>query len=207
MIGDFTSTVPFTVPEIVPMVKGVLKSFPNVTIETCDGKGTAPAFLICEQRRVRRRSPPVVLGFVRRRPGHERADKANIPVIGNGDAHSPNMYPTLRVVLDHTSTLGAGLAETGLQEARHLYLDGADFLVDNIKPGFEVKGGKEVARASVAANAADLAPAVAKVTGAGAECVAVSLTPYRRGPGSDRAQAERQDAHHRWYLGGLQRSS
>ncbi len=174
--GDFTSTIPFTLPEIVPMVKGVLKGFPNVTIETCDAKGTAAAFLVCEQQAVKDKVAAVVLGFSGGGQDMSVLTKANIPVIGSGDAHSPNSYPATESFSEYV-TLGAGLAETGCKKLGIIYLDGSDFLVDNIKAGFEGKGGKEVARAAVAANAPDLTPAVAKVTGAGAECVAVSLTP------------------------------
>ncbi|WP_330255103.1 ABC transporter substrate-binding protein [Nocardia sp. NBC_00565] len=176
VVGDFTSTIPFTLPEIVPMVKGVLKDFPNVEIETCDGKGTAPGFLVCAQQAVRDRVAGVVLGFSAGGQDLSVLTKANIPTIGAGDSHSPNSYPTAEPFSIYVA-LGAGLAATGCTKLGIVYLDGSDFLIDYIKGGFEGKGGKEVARGSVAANAADLSPAVSKVTGAGAECVAVSLTP------------------------------
>lgn len=176
VIGDFTSTIPFTLPEIVPMVKGVLKGFPNAEIETCDGKGTAPGFLACEQQAVQHGVAGVVLGFSAGGQDLSVLTKAGIPMIGAGDSHSSNSYPTAEPFSIYVA-LGAGLAETGCAKLGIVYLDGSDFLVDYIKAGFEGKGGKEVARGAVAANAADLSPAVSKVTGAGAECVAVSLTP------------------------------
>ncbi|HVV12569.1 ABC transporter substrate-binding protein [Amycolatopsis sp.] len=176
VVGDFTSTIPFTLPEIVPMVKGVLHNFPNVTVETCDAKGAAAGFLSCEQQAVTDKVAAVVLGFSAGAQDMSVLTTAGIPIIGNGDAHSANSYPPAESFSEYVA-LGAGLAETGCRQLGVVYLGGSDFLVDNIKTGFEGKGGKEVARASVAANAADLTPAVAKVTGAGAKCVAVSLTP------------------------------
>jgi ABC-type branched-subunit amino acid transport system substrate-binding protein len=176
VLGDFTSTIPFTLPEIVPMVKGVLKGFPNLDIETCDAKGTAPAFLICEQKAIQDKVAAVVMGFSAGGQDMSVLTKANIPIIGSGDAHSPNMYPVSESFSEYVA-LGAGLYQTGCKKLGIIYLDGSDFLVNYIKAGFEGKGGKEVARASVAANAADVTPAVSKLTGAGAECVAVSLTP------------------------------
>jgi len=176
VIGDFTSTIPFTLPEIVPMVKGVLRNFPNVSIETCDAKGATAAFLVCAQRAVTDQVAAVVLGFSAGAADMSVLTKANIPIVGNGDAHSPNSYPPAESFSQYVA-LGAGLAQTGCTKLGIVYLGGSDFLVDYIKTGFEGKGGQEVARASVATNAADLTPAVAKVTGAGAQCVAVSLTP------------------------------
>ncbi|MCW2621486.1 MAG: putative substrate-binding transporter protein component [Frankiales bacterium] len=176
VVGDFTSTIPFTVQEIAPMAKGVLKSFPNVRIDTCDAKGTAAGFLVCEQQAVSNKVAAVVLGFSAGAQDQSVLTKAEIPVIGNGDAKSPNIYPSSESFSGYVA-LGAGLAETGCKKLGIVYLDGSDFLVDYIKMGFEGKGGKEVARGAVPATAADLTPAVSKVTGAGAECVAVSQTP------------------------------
>jgi len=174
--GDFTSTIPFTLPEIVPMVKGVLKGFPNVTLETCDAKGTAPGFLACEQKAISDKVAGVVAGFSSGGQDMSLLTKAKIPIIGVGDAHSPNMYPPSESFSLYVA-LGAGLYKAGCKKLGIIYLDGSDFLVDYIKTGFEGSGGKEVARAAVPATAADLSPAVSKVVGAGAECVAVSLVP------------------------------
>jgi len=176
VIGDFTSTIAFTEPEIVPTVKGVLRDFPNVQIETCDAKGAAASYLSCEQKAISDKVAAVVLGFSAGAQDSSLLTTAAIPVIGNGDAHSPNSYPVTESFSEYVA-LGAGLYNADCKKLGIVYLDGSDFLVDYIKEGFEGRGGKEVARASVAANAADLTPAVSKVTGAGAECVAVSLPP------------------------------
>jgi ABC-type branched-subunit amino acid transport system substrate-binding protein len=176
VIGDFTSTIPFTLPEIVPMVKGVLKNFPNVKVDSCDGKGTPAGFLACEQQAVQNSVDAVVLGFAAGAQDQSVLDKAKIPVIGNTKGTADTIYPTAESFSLYVA-LGAGLAESGCKKLGIVYLDGSDFLVDYIKQGFEGKGGKEVARGAVAANAADLSPAVSKVTSASPDCVAVSLTP------------------------------
>ncbi|GAA1970549.1 hypothetical protein GCM10009798_34140 [Nocardioides panacihumi] len=176
VVGDFTSTIPFTLPEIAPMVKGALKDLPDVKVETCDAKGTAPGFLACEQQAVVDKVAAVVLGFSGGGQDMSILTKAGIPAIGNGVANVKNSYPISESFSLYVA-LGAGLQQSGCSKLGIIYMDGSDALVDNIKNGFEGKGGKEVARAAVAANAADLSPAVAKVTEAGAECVAVSLPP------------------------------
>lgn len=175
VIGDFTSTIPFTVPEIVPTVKGVLKSFPNATIETCDSKGTVGAYVTCEHKAVSDNVAAVIQGFVTAQD-QSYLTKAKVPVLDTTSANEANGYPVSESFSLYTA-LGVGLAKTGCTKLGTIYLDGSGFLIDYIKQGFEASGGKEVARAPVAANAADLAPAVAKLTGAGAQCVAVSDTP------------------------------
>jgi ABC-type branched-subunit amino acid transport system substrate-binding protein len=72
---------------------------------------------------------------------------------------------------------GVALAKSGCKKMGILYLDGTDALVDFVKKGAESAGAKEVARAPIAANAPDLAPAISKLTGAGAQCVALSVIP------------------------------
>jgi hypothetical protein len=117
-----------------------------------------------------------VLGFSAGATDQSVLTKANIPVVGNAIASSPNGYPTAESYSGYVA-LGAGLYSTGCRKLGIIYIDGSDFLIKYITDGFEGKGGKEVARGAVAANAADLTPAVSKVTSAGAECVAVSLAP------------------------------
>lgn len=176
VMGDFTSTIPFTLPEIVPTVKGVLRNMPNVQIETCDTKGTPAAFVTCSRQAQSDKVAAVILGFSAGAADQSLLTKAKIPVLDTADSTSPNSYPVSQSFALYTA-LGVGLGKQGCSKLGIVYLDGSDFLVDYIKQGFESTGGKEVARAAVAANAADLAPAVSKLTGAGAECVAVSLTP------------------------------
>lgn len=58
-----------------------------------------------------------------------------------------------------------------------LYLDGSDQLVDAINNGAKAAGGSVVSKAAIAANAPDVSPAIAKLTGAGVDCIALSVTP------------------------------
>jgi hypothetical protein len=175
VVGDFTSPIPFTVPEIVPTVKGALRGFPNVKVESCDSKGAPSAYLVCEHKALSDKVDAVVQGF---NPSQDYSllTKAGIPVLDTTDTVSPTSFPVSEAYSQYVS-LGYGLASTGCTKLGTVYIDGSDFLPNLIKKGFTSKGGTEVARSAVAANAADLAPAIAKLTGAGAQCVAVSLAP------------------------------
>jgi hypothetical protein len=174
--GDITSTIPFTVPEIVPTVKGVLRGFPNVQIETCDTKGTASAALACEQKAVSDKVAAVIYGFGYITQNQALLAKAGIPVVGEADTTSSDSFASSSAEAEYIG-IGIGLAKAGCTKLGTVYLDGTDVLADYIKKGIVSQGGAEVARAAVASNAADLAPAVSKLTGAGATCIAVSLTP------------------------------
>jgi ABC-type branched-subunit amino acid transport system substrate-binding protein len=58
-----------------------------------------------------------------------------------------------------------------------LYLDGSDQLVDAINNGAKLAGGSVVVKAAIANNAPDVSPAIAKLIGAGVDCIALSVTP------------------------------
>jgi hypothetical protein len=174
--GDITSQIPFTVPEIVPTVKGVLRGFPNVTFETCDTKGTASASLVCEQKAISDHVAAVIYGYGYLTQNQALLEKAGIPVIGESDSTSSDSFAVSSSNAEFAG-IGIGLANAGCTKLGTVYYDGTAQLADLIKKGIESKGGTEVARAAVATNAADLAPAVAKLTGAGANCIAVSLAP------------------------------
>jgi hypothetical protein len=174
--GDITSTIPFTVPEIVPTVKGVLRNFPGVTFETCDSKGTPSAALACEEKAVQDHVAAVIYGYGYITQNQALLVKAGIPVIGEADTTSADSFATSSATAEYVG-LGIGLAKAGCTKLGTVYIDGTDYLADYIKKGIISQGGTEVARAAVAANAADLAPAIAKLTGANAQCIAVSLAP------------------------------
>ncbi|WP_235949114.1 ABC transporter substrate-binding protein [Candidatus Frankia alpina] len=199
VIGDLTSTIPFKVPEVVPVARGVLRGFPNVRIETCDAKGTSGGYQICARQAITEKVAGVIQGFVTAQD-QTALTKAGIPMVGVSDDTSPNSFPVSSSFALYVS-LGVGLANTGCTRLGIVYLDGSDFLIDYIKRGFESRGGKEVARAPVAANAADLSPAVAKLTGAGATCVAVSLVPS----GAAQALTALRQSGRTLTIGGLQR--
>jgi ABC-type branched-subunit amino acid transport system substrate-binding protein len=175
VVGDFTSSIPFTVPEIVPTVKGVLRGFPNVQIESCDSKGLPAAYIVCEHKAVSDHVAAVIQGF---NPAQSDTvlTQTGIPILDTTDTTSATSFPVSEAYSQYVA-MGYALASTGCTKLGILYLDGSDFLADLIKKGFVAKGGTEAARAAVAANAADLSPAVSKLTGAGAGCVAVSLAP------------------------------
>jgi ABC-type branched-subunit amino acid transport system substrate-binding protein len=58
-----------------------------------------------------------------------------------------------------------------------LYLDGAAFLADMVREGAKLQGATEVARAAIAQNTPDIAPAVATLTSSDADCIFLSITP------------------------------
>jgi hypothetical protein len=173
--GDMSGQV-FTMPEIVPIVKGELRGWPNVHIETCDSKGTPSGALACEQQAVSDHVAAVIYGAGNITQNQAMLAKAGIPVIGESGTTSPDSFAVASANADFAA-IGIGLANAGCTKLGSIYYDGASYLADLIKKGIESKGGAEVARSAVALNAADLAPAVAKITGAGASCVAVSLAP------------------------------
>jgi hypothetical protein len=174
--GDITSTIPFTVPEIVPTVKGVLRGFPNVQIETCDTKGTASASIACEEKAISDKVAAVVYGFGYLPQNQALLAKAGIPLVGDADTTSSVSFATASAQASYIA-VGIALGKAGCTKLGTVYLDGTDVLADYIKKGIMSLGGTEVARAAVAANAADLSPAISKLTGAGANCIAVSTTP------------------------------
>jgi len=176
VIGDLTSqSLGFTVPEIVPSAKAALKTVKNVEILTCDSKGDAAVGEACGKKAVDAQVDAVILGF-----GQGMGDAlaaAGIPVVGNPpNATAPNSFPTISSFALYAAN-GVALAKSGCKKLGILYLDGTDFLVNYVKAGAESAGAKEVARAPIPANAPDLTPAVAKLTGAGAQCIALSVIP------------------------------
>ena len=176
VIGDLTSqSLGFTVPEIVASAQAALKKTPNVEILSCDSKGTAAVGEECGKKAVDAQVDAVILGFGQG-PGDTLA-AAGIPVLGNPpDATSANSFPTISSFALYAAN-GVALAKSGCKKLGILYLDGTDFLVDYVKAGAESAGAKEVARAPIPANAPDLTAAVAKLTGAGAQCIALSVIP------------------------------
>jgi ABC-type branched-subunit amino acid transport system substrate-binding protein len=175
VIGDITSSYNFPVPESVTAVQGALKGT-NVKVLTCDSKGDAGSAQACERKAVDAGVVAVINGWSQLAMDQSILAQAGIPVIGNGDSTSADSYSTASSNGSYTA-IGIGLAKEGCKKLGIVYLSGSDYLVDNIKAGMESGGGKEVARAGVAPNAPDLTPAIAKLTGAGATCIALSLTP------------------------------
>jgi hypothetical protein len=118
----------------------------------------------------------VIHGFGQLSLDQSVLEAAGIPVLGYASETSSVSYITSSSFAQYVA-LGAGLGRADCDKLGIIYLPGTDALVDNIKSGFESTGGREVARADVAANAPDVTPAIAKITDAGAECLALSLPP------------------------------
>jgi hypothetical protein len=174
--GDFTSTIAYTVPEIVPAVKGVLKTVPQATVLTCDTKGDANAATACERKAVDEGVAAVINGFGAIAQDSSILDKAGIPILGYANEKGPTAI-ALASSLGGYMGIGVALGNAGCKQLGVLELDGTDQLADAITKGFKSTGGTEVARAGIAANAPDLAPAVSKLLGANAQCIALSVTP------------------------------
>jgi ABC-type branched-subunit amino acid transport system substrate-binding protein len=143
---------------------------------TCDSKGDPNAAQDCAREAVSEGAVAVINGFGNLNVDQSVLEQAGIPVLGTALETSPVSYATSSAFAQYVA-LGVGLGKQGCTKLGIIDLPNTDFLVDNIKRGFESTGGKEVARAAVAANAPDLTPAIAKITGAGAQCLALSLPP------------------------------
>ncbi len=177
--GDFTSSgLAYTTPEVVPAAKGALRNNPNITIVTCDTKSTASAADACEEQAVQDKVAAVIVGFSDIDGNQSILTKAGIPTLGDTDASAPATTSfSIANGLAQYYGIGIGMAEGGCQSYGTLYLDGTDALANAIKAGAATKGLKEAARAAVPANSPDLAPAVAKLTDAGVDCIALSVVP------------------------------
>ncbi|MCU1345399.1 MAG: putative substrate-binding transporter protein component [Acidimicrobiia bacterium] len=175
--GDFTSaTLAYTVEEAVPAVKSVLASLPGITIETCDSKGDANTATACERKAVSDGVVAVIASFGNIAQDQAILTQAGIPVLDQVKESEANSFSLASSVGGYVG-IGIAMANAGCTKLGILQLDGTDYLGDAIRDGMKSKGGKEVARASIPINAPDLAPAVAKLLGAGPECIALSVAP------------------------------
>jgi ABC-type branched-subunit amino acid transport system substrate-binding protein len=175
IITDETSqSIGFSNPEGPASLKAGVKGA-NVDVLSCDSQGQAAEGEACAKKAVDEGVAAVVIGFSQ--GGSDILKAANIPVIGNAPSTTdPNAFAVSSAFALYAAN-GVALAQSGCKKLGILYLDGTDSLVDFVKKGAESAGAKEVARAPIAANAPDLTPAIAKLTGAGAQCVALSVIP------------------------------
>jgi ABC-type branched-subunit amino acid transport system substrate-binding protein len=164
----------FANPEGPASLEAALKGVPGVTVTSCDSKGTAADGEACAKQAVTDGVTAVVVGFAQGTTDILKA--AGIPVIGNVSSTDPNAFAVSNAGALYAGN-GVALAKSGCKKMGILYLDGTDSLVDFVKKGAESAGAKEVARAPIPANAPDLAPAISKLTSAGAQCVALSVIP------------------------------
>ena len=177
--GDFTSSgLAYTTPEVVPAVKGAFRNHPNITVITCDTKSDTAASDACEQQAVQDKVAAVIVGFSRIGQDQSILTRAGIPVIGDAEADSKatTAFSLANGNVEYYG-IGIGLAEAGCKSYGTLYLDGTDVLANAIKAGAATKGLSEAARAAVAISAPDLAPAIAKLTAANVDCIALSVVP------------------------------
>lgn len=177
--GDFTSSgLAYTTPEVVPAVKGALRNHSNITVVTCDTKSDTAAADACEQQAVQDKVAAVIVGFSNIGQDQSILTRAGIPVIGDAEADSKatTAFSLANGNVEYYG-IGIGLAEAGCKSYGTLYLDGTDVLANAIKAGAATKGLKEAARAAIAINAPDLAPAIAKLTAANVDCIALSVVP------------------------------
>jgi len=175
IMGDFTSAV-IAVPETVPAVEAALKGVPGAQIVTCDSKGDPNAAIACEQTAVADKVSAVVNGFGYATEDISVLNQAGIPTLGSASDTLPTAFDVAPATAEYTG-LGVGAAEAGCKSAGTLYLDGSSELADAIKAGLTYKGATEAARSAVAINAPDLAPAVAKLLAAKADCIILSVSP------------------------------
>jgi ABC-type branched-subunit amino acid transport system substrate-binding protein len=177
VIGDITSAaLGFSVPESVPAVKAAMKGISGVEVTSCDSKSDVNAATECQQKAVADGVSAVVLAFGRASQDMKVLTDAGIPTVGVTDTTSPNSFAMASSFAQYTA-VGVGLAKEGCKKLGILLLDGTDFLVDYVAAGFESEGGEEVARAPLASTAPDPTAAIAVLTGAGAECIALSVIP------------------------------
>ncbi len=177
--GDFSSTgLAYTTPEVVPAVKGALRGDPQITVVTCDTKSDTAAADNCEEEAVQDKVAAVIIGFSNIGQDQSILTRAGIPVIGDAesDAKATTAFSLANGNVEYYG-IGIGMSEAGCKSYGVLYLDGTTVLTDSIKAGAATKGLKEAARAAVAANAPDLAPAIAKLTDANVDCIALSVVP------------------------------
>jgi ABC-type branched-subunit amino acid transport system substrate-binding protein len=163
----------FANPEGPASLKAAVKGS-NITVESCDSKGTAADGEACAKQAVNDGVDAVVIGFAQ--GWADILKTAGIPVVGNTSGTDANSFQVSNAGALYAAN-GVALAKSGCKKLGILYLTGTDSLVDFVKKGAESAGAKEVARAAIAANAPDLAPAISKLTTAGATCVALSVIP------------------------------
>jgi hypothetical protein len=178
VITDVTQgQIAYSAPEAYPAAQAALSGFPNVALSVCDAAGDPNKYLDCQRKAVSDGDQAVIIGYSLGGQGGEYVlYNAGIPVIGGGGATNKLAYAFTSGTGNYVG-LGAGTASEGCKNIGILYLDGTDFLVDAIMQGAKAYGAKEAARAAVASTAPDLAPAIAKLTGAKADCIILSVGP------------------------------
>jgi ABC-type branched-subunit amino acid transport system substrate-binding protein len=176
VIGDETSQISFTVAEAVPAIQGALSDLPNVQVLHCDSAGDANAAVDCERKAVTAGVAAVIVSFGNVGQDQAVLTAAGIPVIGGSSANAPTAF-SISSGLASYAGLGVAAGAAHCTKVATLFLDGAAFLADMVKSGVELQGAKEVARAAIAQNTPDIAPAVETLTSSNPDCIVLSITP------------------------------
>lgn len=176
VIGDETSQISFTVPEAVPAVEAAFAGLPNVTVLHCDSAGDSNTNQDCERKAVDQGVAIVIGSFGQIGSDVAILKDAGIPAIGGTDPSASNSF-SLSAGLASYAGLGVAAGEAKCTTIATLFLDGADFLANMVQQGAALQGAKEVARSGIPQNTPDIAPQVAALTGVGADCIMLSVTP------------------------------
>jgi hypothetical protein len=169
--------IAYSAPEAMAATQAAFAGMPNVEVSVCDAKGDQNEYLNCQRKAVDEGDVAVIVGWsAGAQAGEDILYQAGIPVLGGGSATAPLSYSFTSGTGAYAG-LGAGSATAGCTDMGILYLEGTDFLADMVKQGAESQGAKEVSRAAVPSNAPDLAPAIAKLLGDGANCIILSVSP------------------------------
>jgi len=176
VIGDFTSTIAFTVPETLAAVQGALKDYKKVKISSCDSKGEQNSANECSRKAVSDGADVVVSTYGSLGQDHAILNQAGIPVIGLTDNKAPNAFG-MSSAGSAAANVGTGAVAAKCKKVGTLYLDGADVIADGVTQSVKAAGGKVSTSVAVPLNAPDLAPAIARLLDAGSDCIAVIVTP------------------------------
>ncbi|MCU1361444.1 MAG: putative substrate-binding transporter protein component [Ilumatobacteraceae bacterium] len=177
VIGDETSQISFTVKEGVPAVQGALADLTNVEVLHCDSAGDANAAADCERKAVDAGVAAVIVSFGSVGQDQSILTEAGIPTIGSVGSAGGTTAFSISDGLATYAGLGVAAGAAKCTKVATLYLDGADFLADMVKTGVELQGATEVARAPIAQNTPDIAPAVETLTSSNPDCIVLSITP------------------------------
>ncbi|MCU1343955.1 MAG: putative substrate-binding transporter protein component, partial [Acidimicrobiia bacterium] len=176
VIDDFTNLVSVDLQGTYPMAQAVFKDMPGVKVTKCDSKGDANGSQACQRQAVDAKVAAVITSFSALAQDQTVLTKAGIPVLGNTVNNAPTAFG-LTSSLGAFGGLGVGLGNAGCKKVGIIYIDGTDFLQDMTTKGVQLSGGTVAAKASTPVNAPDLAPAIAKLNGAGVDCMSLSLAP------------------------------
>jgi ABC-type branched-subunit amino acid transport system substrate-binding protein len=176
IVGDFTSSVGYVVPETVPAAEEVLNRIPGLKVITCDSEFEPAAAVTCEDKAVEAGVVAVINGYGEVGLDSAILAQAGIPLIGDADTTEPNSFGLDSSFAGYVG-MGAGAGRAGCKKAGILYYDGQANVIPPTQAGLKAEGSRVVASAAVPQTSPDMDPAVAKLTDAGARCIILSLTP------------------------------